>query len=298
MSLDVDDARIREARGRLAAYARALVDRAGDEALAIHADVVGVEHVLLALMRDEDCAAHRVALHAFADPETIALEALAIAPGVLVVASESTRPFSTRAVEALVAARRSAAERGLAEVGVELVLESAVDVLPDAGRSALLEAGLEVPETAAAGAEDEHVSADGPLFRSFSTDAKRVLSAANRLAAAERVEPRAAISPGHLVLAALQTEESARRAGVSFQRARSLLAGHTLDRTPPPPRQLPPDGTLAEFLAGLPRGADSLDLLARVHVGETPELSELLARHKVTVALLERARGVFKDPTG
>ena len=149
MSRAVDDARIRDALARLAPYAREIVRRAGDEALAIHADVVAVEHLLLALMGDEDCAAHRVVLHAFADPETVALEALAVAPGVLVVASESTRPFSTRAVEALASARRRAAEGALAEVGVEHVLLTAVEALPDAGRDALLAAGLERPEPVA-----------------------------------------------------------------------------------------------------------------------------------------------------
>jgi len=37
-------------------------------------------------------------------------------------------------------------------------------------------------------------------------------------------------------------------------------------------------------------------LLARFLAGGTPELARLLARHRITPALLERAQAAFEDP--
>ena len=79
-------------------------------------------------------------------------------------------------------------------------------------------------------------------------------------------------------------------------RARAILEGRTVDATPPTPRLLPPDGNLIDFLVRLAPGSGSIALLAACHSGAWPELAELLSRHKISPALLERAGGAFHDP--
>jgi hypothetical protein len=131
------------------------------------------------------------------------------------------------------------------------------------------------------------------LFRAFSDDAKRSLSAAARLA---RQSDAPAISPALLVLAVLQGATDLERAsGISSSRARLLLRERTLDPTPPPPRAVAPDEILLTFLRDVPAPADSLALLAHFHAGATPDLARLLARHKVTPALLARVRSAYGD---
>jgi hypothetical protein len=114
------------------------------------------------------------------------------------------------------------------------------------------------------------------------------------MAAAERAP---AISPAHLLLAGLKEEpELATSIGLSFQRARALLAGRTADDSSPAARSLPPEPALLEFLRELEPGSDSLDLLSRFHAGGTPELAGILNRSKVNAVLLERVRAAFRDP--
>ena len=93
---------------RLAPYARETLERGASLAARLHADEVSPEHWLAALLADEECAATRAVLHAFADPETIGIEVLAQCSGIMVVGSGRTLPFSVRAVSALRAARAGA----------------------------------------------------------------------------------------------------------------------------------------------------------------------------------------------
>jgi hypothetical protein len=290
MSLDLADRDLAPLLGRLRPYARALLARAGDHALRLHADVVSAEHLLSTLMDDEESAAHRAVLHAFADPATISDEALAISPGLMVVASGSTLPFSARAANVLARAHAQRAASGLVEV--RDLLEHAERELADPLREALRARGYAGP---GGGAERNDAGAPPPLgpelFRHFSTPAKRALSAANRLAAGERAR---SIAPAHLLLGCLREEPDA--AGIAVHRVREALAGRSADESAPRPRSLPPDRGLLELLEGIPEGSDSLALLARFHAAATPELAAILVRSKVTAAFLERARAGFRDP--
>jgi hypothetical protein len=228
-------------------------------------------------------------------PETIAGEVLALASGILVSGSAVSLPFSPRAVRALEAARELAAERRAGSVGRVHLLLASVRALPEAVAADLAAAGY--AEAGLHGADDDagDVSFSGPLFRQFSEDAKRALSAA---AKAARQEGLCAIPPGHLALACLgASPELARAAGISVPRARSVLRGRMRDDSLPEPRELGADDALEAYLAGLAPGAGSLELLAHFHSGATPELSRLLARHRVTTALLGRLAGAFVDPT-
>jgi hypothetical protein len=290
MSLDPDDPRLAPHLARLQPYARGLVARAAEHALRLHADAVTPEHLLSTLMEDPRTAAHAAVLHAFADPATIAEEALAISPGLMVVASGSTLAFSPRAAEALARADADAEGR---EVDVARILAAAASVLDEDLRRALREAGFSAAIPEASGT----ATALAPgLFHRFSTAGKRVLSASNRLAAGERAT---SISHVHLFLACLQEDPAlADRVGLGFRRARMLLAARSRDDSAVRPRALPADPSLIAFLEGVPPGSDSLSLLARFAGGGTPELAQILVRSKVTAALLERARNAFQDPAG
>lgn len=292
MSLDLDDRELAPLLGRLHPYARFLLARAGVHALRLHADVVTPEHLLSTLMDDPGSAAHAAVLHAFADPATISDEALAISPGLMVVASGSTLPFSPRAAMAISRARSSAIGEGRNEVLPLDLVAQAERALDEKLRGSLREAGLSTVSDSLP--ESPEPLLGSAVFKSFSAGAKRALSAANRMAAAERAS---AISPAHLLLAGLKEDpDLAASIGLSFQRARALLAGRTADESAPAPRTLPPETALLEFLRPLEPGSDSLDLLARFHSGATPELGGILNRSKVTAALLERVRAAFRDP--
>lgn len=298
--LDSDDPRLIEASSRLSPYARSRLERAGVHALCIHADEVAREHLLGILMDDESSAAYAAVEHAFADPETIRAEALAISPGLMMVASNSTRPFSTLAVDACHAAREGARARGVTEVeSSQLALEGARHLEPecrtDLETAGYSERGL-LEQRGSESTSESVLSTEGHLFRHFSSEAKQVLSNANRLAAELR-EP--AIAPAHLLLAALRVgQDLGQRAGIGYGAARSVLFGRTRDDSPPRPRRLAAADELIEFLAGLPRGAGSLEILAHFHNAGPAELAQILERHKVTRPLLERSQGAFEDPQG
>src|SRR5262245_60946167 len=157
-------------RERLAPYARALLERCSDYALQIHADEVGAEHLLSTLMDDPECAAHRAALHAFADPETISGEARALSAGILISGSNTSLPFSAHGVKALRRARALASERRDAAVGTAHVLRAAFDELDDDLRASFDDAGWSASGVEAlfglggTGAVDQ----TGHLFHSFS----------------------------------------------------------------------------------------------------------------------------------
>jgi len=292
MSLDSDDPELAPLLARLEPYARSLVFRAGVHALRLHADAVSPEHLLSVLVDDPESAAHAAILHAFADPATISSEALAISPGLMVVASGSTLPFSPGAVDVLVRAHRHSLESGADEVEVGSLLREAACSLDPGARNALRSAGLTAAGESRAPMADARPSAG--LFKRFTTPAKRALSAANRFAAGERA---AAISPAHLLLGCLAEDPGVAAAGgVSLHRARALLAGRTVDDRDPEPRLLEADPSLLRFLRGVGPGANSLALLARFLSAETPELAGILTRSKVTAPLLARAREAFQDP--
>ena len=278
----------------LAPHGRVLFDAARDYAISIHAEELGPEHLLCALMADPDGAARRAVEHAFADPETIASEALAMASGILVSGSAASLPFSPLGVRALEGARALAAERRAGSVREAHLLVAAVRALPAEVGTDLALAGFGESELAQVGAGAGDVRLSGPLFRQFSEEAKRALSAAARTA---RQDGSPAIAPAHLVLACLgAAAEISRAAGISAPRARSVLRGRTRDDSRAEPRALEADEALAAYSRGLAPGAGSLELLARFHGGATPELAQLLARHRVTTALLARVADAFRDP--
>ena len=282
----------------LSAHGRRVLAAARELALEIHADEVGPEHLLFALMADEEGAAHRAVVHAFADPETIGAETLALAAGILVSGSVASLPFSPGGVRALEGARELAAERGDGAVREGHLAVAAVRALPPERALEVEGAGFR-PEAAleAAGgeaAERGPVARTGPLFRAFTEDAKRALSAALQVA---RQDSAPRIAPAHLLQACLsRSSELARAAGLSAGRARACLRGHTHDASPPAPRPIEADTELERLLSELAPGAGSVALLAAFHAGGTPELATLLARHRVTPALLERLTAELADP--
>lgn len=293
-----EDQRTRELLARLAPYARGLLERGARLALTLHADEFGPEHLLCALMDDEDCGAHRLALHAFADPPTISGEALSLAAGIMISGSSAALPFSTLGVQALRRARADAARRQSTAVEISHLVLASFDELEPAVREQLSDSGwsraaLEALATRA-GPAARSVEDQGALFRSFSEDAKRLLSAAGKLA---RQHEHAAISPGHLLLASLTWDQTLERAaGLPPSRVRMALRGRLDDRTPAPERPLPLDESAEAFLARIAPGATSVALLAGFHAGLTPELAQVLNRHKLTPALFERAGASFADP--
>lgn len=291
-----DDLRAR-LEAHAAPYALRLLERAGRYAAELHADEAGVEHLVCTLMADEDCAARRAVEHAFADPQTLADEVRALAAGILVTGSAASLPFSPGGVAALQAARDLAATSGRSVVLPALLLACALERLPGDLRLAIEEAGYERAGlealTGQAGAVPA-TPAQGALFRRFAQETKRCLSAAARLA---RGESDPAIGPAHLVLACLQSQrELERAAALPASRLRLLLRGRMRDPTPAAARRMEADEGLLAFLAALPEGADSLALLRRCLCGATPELAQVLARHRITPLLLERAAGAFRDP--
>jgi ATP-dependent Clp protease ATP-binding subunit ClpA len=294
----VDDPRTREVLARLAPYARGLLDRCGAFALSLHADEVGPEHLLSSLMDDEDCAAHRVALHAFADPPTISEEARALAAGILISGSVASMPFSAFGVRALRRARADAALRRSRAVEPAHVLLAAFDELESDVREQLADSGwsranLEALSTPA-GPGARAVLDEGALFRSFSDDAKRLMSAAGKLA---RQGQHRSISAGHLLLASLSSDMALERAaGLPPSRVRIALRGRLEDLSPVQGGPLGLDDAAQAFLGRVAPAANTLQLLATFHAGGTPELAQILNRHRLTAALLERSAGAFLDP--
>ncbi len=281
--------RLDRARDRLSPYLGRLLERAAGLALDVHADAVSVEHLLGAAMRDEDSAANQTVVFAFADPETVLQELLALCPGIMVVGSSATRPFSSRAVEALARARSRAAVEGSADVTLEQLCDAAESVLPQAQRAKLAGAGWR----SRAGVPVEPAQ-PAPPEKKLAEASKQALSRAARAAGAAA---EASIGPARILVACLQGEPGIGTLfGVSGTRARLLLEGAFLDTSSPTERELPVEPSLLAFLDRLPKGAGSLDLLSACHHESTPELHELLGRHKLTPELLARAAGNLTDP--
>ncbi|NOT32029.1 MAG: hypothetical protein HOP15_16405 [Planctomycetes bacterium] len=108
---------------------------------------------------------------------------------------------------------------------------------------------------------------------------------------------RDAIGPAHLVLGTLEVDEALRQlTNLSAPRARMAISGLDWDETPLPERRLPGEERLRALLAGLPAGAETLDVLADIVTRGSEELTALLRRQKVTTELVERCRGIYRDP--
>jgi hypothetical protein len=282
---------------RLAPYAHDSFARAAALAARLHADEISPEHWLAALLADEGCAATRAVLHAFADPETIGVEVLALCSGIMVVGSDRTLPFSVLGVEALYTARSGAAARAGTRVEpADLFQASLVGLVPEL-RTRLAHlpgARLEFEALSGPGVGSEALPVTGPLFRHFSASGLRALGCAGRTAAALG---RDAIGPAHILLGALELDGELReRTALTQARVRMACSGLDEDRTPLPERRLGGDERLRALLRELPPGAGTLDVVAWMLARGSEELIALLRRQKVTSALFERCRGVYLDP--
>lgn len=286
---------------RLGPYARRALEQAADHAHRLHAEEVAIEHVLSTVFLDESAAATRLVLYAFADPETLAIELLALSPGIMVVGSGRSLPFSVRGVRALVDARARAAAAGAAMVTPADVFACSAAALDPEVRGLLSTIGLtdsalgpEGPAAAVSDGGDDPVPAEGPLFHRFRQDARRALGAAARAAGQWG---RASISPAHLLFGSLEADtDLASALDLRSSRLRMALGGRDEDLTPLEPRRLPPDADLAAVLASVDDGASTVSLLGHVLTHGSEEIRLLLQNQKVTWDLYERAHGSFEDP--
>lgn len=287
-----------EVRGRLGPRVDAALERAADIALRLESETVSLEHLLMALIEDQDCALVGLVEHAFADPETIAADLLAIAPGILLVGREAILPFSPGALRALRKARRGAHEDRSSRVTTARLVVAAHAELPNPARARLEAAGFALSpwiervsaegRTDAPGGASAPVALEGHLFHSFDDEARRAVVGAAHAAHAAAED---SISPARLFLAAVRTgPSSGDRGGPSPIRLESALAGWTVDDEPPPARELAPDAELLAFLTALPSPASSLDVLERVLSDAASERASIFLRQKVGPELLAGSR--------
>lgn len=267
--------------------------RATTLALELHADVISREHLVCCLLDDEESALYELVEHAFADPETLYQDALALAPGILVVGSSATCSFSVRSVRAARAAVELARSAGLAKVGLGCVLRAACAELPEDARAALSEAGCD-PEAAPLDGVQGDLTEGTHLFHPFSDEARRALTSASRHAARGG---RGALSPADLVIGALgEDAELARCFGTDATGANTLLGPFAEDLTKPEHRELEEDEELSQLFSGLPVDGGSLDVLKLILSEPEEELAQVFLRQKVTAALLDRSKATFVDP--
>lgn len=295
MSLPLQDDAVRAAHDRLTPYAARAFEEAADFALRLHADEVSIEHLFATLMRDEDSAVAQATLHAFADPQTIAVEIVALCPGITVVGSERCLPFSVRSVTALLEARSSAAGEGAARVEPAHVFSAALRAVEEAPAAALDRAGARpAAGRGPAGAGEDPVRDEGPLFKSFSSAARRALSLAGH--EASRLA-RDAVSPAHLLVGCIEADEGLRaEVGLTAMATRLAVGEDDQDARSPAPREIPPSCELLGFLERSAEGADSLALLSTLLEHGRPELIQVMTRQKVTAALVARCREQVWDP--
>jgi len=290
MSSVVCDPRFAALQERLGEYCAHTLDLGIALARRLHAEELSPEHILAAMLGDEDCGATRLVLYAFADPETLGIEVMALCDGIMVVRSSGSLPFSVQAVEALEGAHREAARRGSETV-------APIDLLCSAWRTLSVEVRgrLQTLEpTAGPAPGGEGRNPDRHLFAAFDETARRALGRAARAASEHR---RNSISPAHLILGALEADESLTAATqLTPQAARFALADADDDPTPLPDRPLSVAEELFELLAPLPDGAGTSALLGRFLGAGSEEVRALLIRQKITPALYERAGGSFSDP--
>lgn len=294
---DLSDPRIAAALAGCDPYLTVAMGRAARLARRLHAHEVAPEHALCALLDDEDCAAHRALVNAFADPETISAEVMALAPGILVVGSGRSLPFSVRGARALEGARKRAADRRAVEVAPSDLLLAAVDCAQEELQRALAEggwsrAGLEALDP---GAEvGDPVGLDGSPIHAFSERTKRACAVACRIAIQHQ---RSRIGPVHLAYALLELEPELQEAsGLNLLRTRSALRGRDDDDTPLPDRALAAEDELAALVDGLEGGADTLDLLVAFQRSGPSGVRLLLEQQRLTAEGLYAARRALRDP--
>lgn len=260
-------------------------------ALSMFARELCLEHLFCALMADESNAACRFLLERFADPASLAEEALATADGILVVGSAAALPFSTLGVQALFDARAAAGARGESQVdGVRLAM-AALAAMPTALRAELAASGLgsEAFDRALPPAGAPWTARDDEaLFRRFSPEGKKLLAVAARACQRAR-EP--SISPARVLLAAIEIEPALApiRSGHA-EGLRRLASRSLVDPTPPPERELPWAADLTARVRALPQGAGTLELMFACASPPTSPLGQILARHRVAEDPL-RSRG-------
>ncbi len=277
----------------LSQYLQSAHTQATELAHKLHSDEVTLEHLVCALLSDEESAICELVEHAFADPETLYEDALALTPGILVVGSGATRPFSVRAVEASRRAVELAQAAGLERVTPACLLNAASEVLSPDALHALSEAGCD-GNVDTSGGEAGSLPTGSHLFHPFDDVARRALTSASRQV---KGGSRRAISPADLIIGALKEDpELARAFGTNSAGASALLGPFALDETPPPARHIPDDAALTECLSALPEEGGSLALLQLILKDSEAELAQVFLRQKVTSALLERSLTTFVDP--
>jgi len=215
-------------------YTRSCLERAHQVAHKLHAEELHPEHLLVALLADEDSAAGQAIVHAFADPETILSEVMALCPGILVIGSKRSLPFSVLGVRALEASRDVARGAGAASIAPLHLLLAGVASLDRELQRDLTALGLD-PALAAPAPSEACVPEDGPLLKFFNNGARRAMAAACRQA--NRLG-RDAIAPAHLMLGALEVTEG-KLAGLSATRVQLFFNGRDEDSTPLDSRPLP-----------------------------------------------------------
>lgn len=294
--LESNDTKLGRALDELAPYLRGLVDNGVRRALWLHADQVHPEHVLGAILGDEDSAAGQVIEHAFADPETLDTELLALSPGLMVVGAKAVLPFSSESIAVLRKARSRALDQARAELGASELARACAEALPQAVQEALGKPDWSQDPSDEGVEATSRLSSDGHLFQGLSGAAKRSLVRACR-SATHRKER--SISSLGLLIAALEEDPALRSAsGWSPSRIRSATDGQTPPALDPPEGPLTPSPALAALLTRLPSGADSLDFLAASLAGAQAEVAACFGRHRITPDLVERARAAFRDPPG
>jgi ATP-dependent Clp protease ATP-binding subunit ClpA len=262
-------------------------------ALSLHADAVSPEHLICVLLSDEESALSALVEHAFADPETLHQDALALAPGILVVGSGATRPFSVRAVWAARRAVELAEGAGLSRVSPACVLKAACEELSPEALAQLNESGCD-PRIVALEGERGELPTGAHLFHPFNDEARRTLTSASRLASKVNRET---LTPADLVAGALSEDaELARSFGADAASAAALLRPFAEDTTPPEQRALGDDEELTRLWSSLSEEAGSLEVLDAILREPQEELAQVFLRQKVTAALLERSRETFVDP--
>ncbi|HIF41799.1 MAG TPA: hypothetical protein EYQ74_11950 [Planctomycetes bacterium] len=294
--LESNDIELGRALAELAPYLRGLVENGVRRALWLHADQVHQEHVLGAVLGDEESAAGQVIEHAFADPETLDTELLALSPGLMVVGAKAVLPFSSESLAVLKKARSRALDQARTQLGAAGLAEACAEALPRAVQEALGKPDWPHDEGDEGVQAPKRLNPDGHLFQGLSGAAKRSLVRACRSAHGRK--ERSITSLG-LLLATLEEDPALRSAsGWSPGKIRSAAEGQTPPASDPPEGPLTPSPALAALLTRLPSGADSLDFLAASLAGAEAELAACLSRHRITPDLVERARGAFRDPPG
>jgi len=300
MSLDLNQPRAQALFDKLSPYCRHVLNNTAEHALRLFADELVPEHLLTTLMEDDDSAAYHAVIFAFADPQTIGREALALSPGILVVSSSHSLPFSPCGVSALFQARELAVERGAGEVSPAHLMSAAFDGLEGPLQAKLLAANFDraaLAEPAESTDGGSAISTEAALFASFAEESRRILGVACKLA---KQNERTAISPAHILGACAQRQpQLADRAGANAMRLSSTIGRSDADETAPTPRPVPLDAAMLEFLEALPAsegGLTTLDLLDGFCRHGTVELRDILKHNRVTSELVDRVSASYRDP--